>query len=63
MHNIYFMFLDPQPKGSVINGRIVWKNPTGYFPGRTTPLSKFYWFFPLAYLILGLIWFLQNVCF
>jgi hypothetical protein len=57
------MFLDPQPKGSVINGRIVWKNPTGYFPGRTTPLLKFYWFFPLAYLILGLIWFLQNVCF
>eukprot|EP00253_Pinus_taeda_P024524 PITA_24524 len=63
MYNIYFMFCDPHLKGTIINGRTVWKNPTGYLPGRLAPLLKFYGFLSLAYLILGLIWFLQYVRF
>lgn len=63
MYNIYFMFCDPNLKGTIINGRTVWKNPTGYLPGRLAPLLKFYGFLSLAYLILGLIWFLQYVHF
>eukprot|EP00253_Pinus_taeda_P035560 PITA_35560 len=63
MYNIYFMFCDPHLKGTIINGRTVWKNPTGYLPGRLAPLLKFYGFLSLAYLILGLIWFLQYVHF
>lgn len=63
MYNIYFMFCDPKLKGTIINGRTVWKNPTGYLPGRLAPLLKFYGFLSLAYLILGLFWFLQYVRF
>eukprot|EP01018_Ginkgo_biloba_P004404 Gb_37834 [translate_table: standard] len=63
MYNLYFMFCDPHLKGTVINGKTVWKNPTGYLPGRMAPFMKFYGFMSLAYIILGLIWFLQYVRF
>ncbi|XP_077232824.1 lung seven transmembrane receptor family protein [Tasmannia lanceolata] len=63
MYYLYFMFCDPQLKGTVITGRTVWRNPGGYLPGKMAPLLTFYGFMSLAYLILGLIWFLQFVRF
>ncbi|GLJ30724.1 hypothetical protein SUGI_0608920 [Cryptomeria japonica] len=63
MYNLYFMFCDKQLKDTVINGRTLWKNPTGYLPGRLEPLMRFYGCLSLVYIILGLIWFLQNVRF
>lgn len=63
MYNLYFIFCDSQLNGTVINGKTIWKNPTGYLPGRLAPLMKFYGFLSLAYLILGLIWLLQYIRF
>ncbi|XP_010938027.1 uncharacterized protein [Elaeis guineensis] len=59
MYYLYFMFCDPQLKGTVIKGRTVWRNPQGYLPGKMAPLMTFYGFMSLAYLLLGLFWFLQ----
>ncbi|KAG6526644.1 transmembrane protein 87B-like [Zingiber officinale] len=61
MYYLYFMFCDPQLQGTVINGRTVWRNPHGYLPGKMAPLMTFYGFMSLAYLLLGLFWFLQFV--
>ncbi|KAI3837726.1 hypothetical protein MKX03_008333 [Papaver bracteatum] len=63
MYYLYFMYCDPQLKGTVINGRTVWRNPEGYLPGKMGPLMTFYGFMSLAYLVLGLLWFLQFVRF
>jgi len=35
-----------------MSGKIVWKNPKGYLPGRMAPLMNFYVFMSLAYLAL-----------
>ncbi|KAL5974810.1 Transmembrane protein 87A [Asimina triloba] len=59
MYYLYFMFCDPTLKGTTITGRTVWRNPEGYLPGKMAPLMTFYGFMSLAYLVLGLIWFLQ----
>ncbi|ERN04190.1 hypothetical protein AMTR_s00077p00111800 [Amborella trichopoda] len=61
MYYLYFMFCDPQLKGTRISGKTVWKNPGGYLPGKMATLMIFYGFMSLAYLALGLIWFLQFV--
>ncbi|KAI5435410.1 hypothetical protein KIW84_022007 [Lathyrus oleraceus] len=61
MYYLYFMFCDPQLKDTVISGRTVWRNPNGYLPGKMTPLMTFYGLMSLAYLFLGLIWFLWFV--
>nr|XP_043612929.1 transmembrane protein 87B-like isoform X3 [Erigeron canadensis] len=61
MYYLYFMFCDPQLKGTILSGRTVWRNPDGYLPGKMTPFMHFYGFMSLAYLILGLIWFLRFV--
>ncbi|URE09813.1 lung seven transmembrane domain containing protein [Musa troglodytarum] len=61
MYYLYFMFCDPQLKGTIIKGRTVWRNPHGYLPGKMAPLMTFYGFMSLAYLLLGLCWFLQFV--
>ncbi|XP_052174267.1 uncharacterized protein LOC127789344 [Diospyros lotus] len=63
MYYLYFMFCDPQLKGTVIQGRTVWRNPGGYLPGKMVPLMTFYGIVSLAYLVLGLIWFLRFVQF
>ncbi|CAN6469458.1 unnamed protein product [Victoria cruziana] len=63
MYYLYFMFCEPQLQGTVIYGKTIWRNPTGYLPGKMAPLMTFYSFMSLAYLILGLIWFLQFVRF
>lgn len=61
LYSLFFIFCDPELYGTVINGKSVWKNPTGYLPGRLAPNMKFYGFLSLAYLILGLAW-LSQYC-
>lgn len=61
MYYLYFMFCDPELKGTIISGRTVWRNPDGYLPGKMMPLMTFYGLMSLAYLLLGLIWFLRFV--
>ncbi|MFS7976595.1 putative transmembrane protein GPR107/GPR108 [Helianthus anomalus] len=63
MYYLYFMYCDPQLKGTTITGKTVWRNPDGYLPGKMVPLMTFYGFMSLAYLILGLGWFLRFVQF
>jgi len=41
----------------------VWRNPKGYLPGKMAPLMTLYGFMSLAYLLLGLCWFLRFVQF
>ncbi|EFJ13744.1 hypothetical protein SELMODRAFT_121878 [Selaginella moellendorffii] len=59
MYILYFVYCDPQLDGLMIDGKTVWKNPHGYLPGRMVALMTFYGFMSLAYLALGLVWFLQ----
>ncbi|KAM7264433.1 hypothetical protein ACFE04_002116 [Oxalis oulophora] len=61
MYYLYFVYCDPQLKGTFIKGSTVWKNPNGYLPGKMTPLMTFFGFMSLAYLVLGLLWFLRFV--
>lgn len=63
MYNVYFIFCDPALKGLVIEGKTVWKNPTGYLPGRMAPLMNFYGLISLAFVILGIFWFSQYARF
>ncbi|KAL5741175.1 hypothetical protein ACOSP7_027907 [Xanthoceras sorbifolium] len=63
MYYLYFMYCDPQLKGTLIKGRTVWKNPDGYLPGKMAPLMTFFGFMSLAYLVLGLAWFVRFVQF
>ncbi|URE16326.1 Holliday junction DNA helicase ruvB N-terminus [Musa troglodytarum] len=63
MYNLYFIYCDPALNGLVIDGKTVWKNPTGYLPGRMAPLMNFYGFMSLAFVILGIFWFSQYVRF
>lgn len=61
MYYLYFMFCDPELVGTVISGRTVWRNPDGYLPGKMAPLMTFSGLMSLAYLVLGLVWFLRFV--
>ncbi|XP_030516251.2 transmembrane protein 87B-like [Rhodamnia argentea] len=61
MYYLYFMYCDPQLKGTIIKGRTVWRNPSGYLPGKMAPLMVVFGLMSLAYLVLGLIWFLKFV--
>ncbi|KAL3679855.1 hypothetical protein R1sor_022811 [Riccia sorocarpa] len=61
MYTLYFVFCEPDLEGTVLSGKTVWKNPGGYLPGRMTPYLNFYGIMSLAYLILGLVWFVQYV--
>ncbi|OVA08323.1 Transmembrane receptor [Macleaya cordata] len=63
MYNLYFIHCDPKLQGLVIEGKTIWKNPTGYLPGRMAPLMNFYGFMSLAFLILGIFWFSQYARF
>ncbi|CAI9301656.1 unnamed protein product [Lactuca saligna] len=63
MYYLYFMYCDPELKGTVISGRTVWRNPEGYLPGKMVKLMTFYGFMSLGYLVLGLGWFLRFVQF
>ncbi|XP_058001853.1 uncharacterized protein LOC110654706 isoform X1 [Hevea brasiliensis] len=59
MYNLYFIHCDPNLEGLIIEGKTIWKNPTGYLPGRMAPLMKFYLFMSLAFVLLGFFWFSQ----
>lgn len=61
MYYLYFIFCDPQLSGTLISGKTVWHNPDGYLPGKMAPLVRIYGFMSLAYLVLGLFWFLRFV--
>ncbi|KAK9281968.1 hypothetical protein L1049_004877 [Liquidambar formosana] len=63
MYNLYFIHCDPNLKELVVEGKTVWKNPTGYLPGRMAPLMNFYGFMSLAFVILAIFWFSQNARF
>ncbi|ONK66075.1 uncharacterized protein A4U43_C06F3900 [Asparagus officinalis] len=63
MYNLYFMYCDPQLNGLVVEGKTIWKNPTGYLPGRMAPLMNFYGFMSLAFVILAVFWFSQYAKF
>ncbi|PWA88108.1 lung seven transmembrane receptor family protein [Artemisia annua] len=63
MYYLFFMYCDPQLKGTTISGRTVWRNPDGYLSGKMVPLMTFYGVMSLAYLVLGLGWFLRFVQF
>ena len=59
MYNLYFVHCDPNLKELVVEGKSIWKNPTGYLPGRMAPLMNFNGFMSLAFVILGVFWFSQ----
>ncbi|KAL3524067.1 hypothetical protein ACH5RR_016901 [Cinchona calisaya] len=61
MYYLYFMFCNPELRGTLISGKTVWHNPDGYLPGKMAPLMTFYGLTSLAYLVLGLFWFLRFV--
>ncbi|CAA7400758.1 unnamed protein product [Spirodela intermedia] len=63
MYNLYFIYCDPSLSGLVIEGKTIWKNPSGYLPGRMSPLLKFYGGISLAFVVLGIFWFLQYARF
>ncbi|XP_057976352.1 uncharacterized protein LOC131163693 [Malania oleifera] len=63
MYNLYFIHCDPHLKELVVEGKTIWKNPTGYLPGRMAPLMNFYGFMSLAFVILGIFWFSQYARF
>ncbi|XWS65562.1 hypothetical protein CRYUN_Cryun05aG0124300 [Craigia yunnanensis] len=61
MYYLYFMFCDPELTGTMISGRTVWRNPEGYLPGKKAPLMTFLGLMSLAYVGLGVVWFLWFV--
>ncbi|GFP85733.1 transmembrane protein 87a [Phtheirospermum japonicum] len=63
MYNLYFIHCDSNLKEISVYGKTVWKNPTGYLPGRMAPLMKFYGFMSLAFVLLGIFWFSQYARF
>ncbi|PNY06430.1 transmembrane protein 87A-like [Trifolium pratense] len=63
MYNLYFIHCDPRLKELVVEGKTVWKNPSGYLPGRMAPMKIFFQFMSFAYVLLGIFWFFQYLRF
>ncbi|XP_039032400.1 transmembrane protein 87B-like isoform X3 [Hibiscus syriacus] len=63
MYNLYFIHCDVNLKDLTVEGKTVWKNPTGYLPGRMAPLMNFCMFMSLAFVIIGIFWFSQYARF
>ncbi|XP_004252401.1 uncharacterized protein [Solanum lycopersicum] len=63
MYNVYFMHCDHNLKEVVVEGKTIWKNPTGYLPGRMAPLMNFYGYMSLMFVLLGIFWFSQYARF
>lgn len=63
MYNLYFIYCDPSLNGLIIEGKTIWKNPTGYLPGRMAPFMNFYGFICLAFIVLAVFWFSQYARF
>ncbi|KAK4267172.1 hypothetical protein QN277_023990 [Acacia crassicarpa] len=63
MYNLYFIHCDLRLRDVAVEGKTVWKNPSGYLPGRMAPLKNFYGFMSLAFVLLGIYWFSQYARF
>eukprot|EP00271_Cylindrocystis_brebissonii_P009131 TRINITY_DN23798_c0_g1_i1.p1 TRINITY_DN23798_c0_g1~~TRINITY_DN23798_c0_g1_i1.p1 ORF type:complete len:527 (-),score=95.10 TRINITY_DN23798_c0_g1_i1:937-2517(-) len=63
MYYLWYVICDKTLAGVTVSGSTVWKNPGGYLPGMMAPFMTFYGLMSLAYLALGLLWFLQYVRF
>ncbi|KAM3245860.1 hypothetical protein P3L10_007627 [Capsicum annuum] len=63
MYNVYFIHCEPNLKEVTVEGKTIWKNPTGYLPGRMAPLMNFYGCMSLAFVLLGIFWFSQYARF
>lgn len=63
MYNLYFIHCDLNLKEVVLEGKTIWKNPSGFLPGRMAPLKNFYGFMSLAFVLLGIFWFSQYIRF
>ncbi|WVZ65086.1 hypothetical protein U9M48_014507 [Paspalum notatum var. saurae] len=61
MYNMYFIHCDPLLGSLEIEGKTIWKNPTGYLPGRMAPLKNFFGLMSLAFVVLGIYWFYQYM--
>lgn len=61
LYFLYFFICDPDPQldGTTITGRTVWKNRSGYLPGKVAPMLNVFGIVLLAYLFLGILWFLR----
>nr|GEV67626.1 hypothetical protein [Tanacetum cinerariifolium] len=49
-------------KSWLASGKSIWKNPSGYLPGRMSPLQNFYGFMSLAFLVLRAVTFGTDKC-
>jgi Lung seven transmembrane receptor len=63
MYNLYFIYCDLDLEEIFIEGKTIWKNPSGYLPGRMQPLMMFYGLISLAFVALGAYWFYQYSLF
>eukprot|EP00270_Netrium_digitus_P002467 TRINITY_DN12799_c0_g1_i1.p1 TRINITY_DN12799_c0_g1~~TRINITY_DN12799_c0_g1_i1.p1 ORF type:complete len:534 (+),score=153.32 TRINITY_DN12799_c0_g1_i1:163-1764(+) len=63
MYYLWFVICDKNLGSVSVTGSTVWKNPYGYLPGMMAPFLSFYGIMSLAYLLLGLLWFLQYIRF
>ncbi|XP_024368153.1 uncharacterized protein C26H5.07c isoform X1 [Physcomitrium patens] len=61
MYTLIFVACERELEGLTVEGKTVWKNPTGYLPGRMSPFMTFYSFMALAYGLLGAFWFFQYM--
>eukprot|EP00246_Nothoceros_aenigmaticus_P009609 TRINITY_DN2523_c0_g1_i1.p1 TRINITY_DN2523_c0_g1~~TRINITY_DN2523_c0_g1_i1.p1 ORF type:complete len:525 (-),score=80.79 TRINITY_DN2523_c0_g1_i1:473-2047(-) len=62
-YTLYFVSCDRTLDYLAVDGQTIWKNPSGYLPGRMAPFMTFYGFMSLAYVLLGVIWLFQYVRF
>ncbi|OIW04525.1 hypothetical protein TanjilG_13907 [Lupinus angustifolius] len=63
LYNVYFIHCDTRLKELVVEGKTVWKNPSGYLPGRMAPMKIFYQFMSFAFVLLGIFWFSRYAIF
>ncbi|GJP47566.1 hypothetical protein CLOM_g6750 [Closterium sp. NIES-68] len=63
MYYLWFVICDKNLAGVAVTGTTVWKNPGGYLPGMMMPYLNFYALMSIAYLVLGVVWFMQYARF
>ncbi|KAK7291062.1 hypothetical protein RIF29_05931 [Crotalaria pallida] len=49
MYKLHFIHCDPRLKDLVVEGKTVWKNPSGYLPGGMAPMLRIYPLFFILY--------------
>ncbi|CAI5962084.1 unnamed protein product [Closterium sp. NIES-64] len=63
MYYLWFVICDKSLAGVAVTGTTIWKNPGGYLPGMMMPYLNFYALMSMAYLVLGVVWFMQYARF